>query len=128
VRSSLSIVPKDVSSMWAAPRRFEMLRRLRRFLGSVAESQALSAAMFLVVIASSVLAVINPPIDPIIPDGPYRTIDTVFFGIFVGEAILKILTLGDHPFSGGVNPGYFRRPWDVFDFIITIVTPFASCF
>ena len=41
-----------------------------------------------------------------------NTLDSFILGIFVIEAVIKILAEGNRP------QNYFRNPWNIFDFII----------
>ena len=44
--------------------------------------------------------------------GILNTLDSIVLGIFVIEAVIKILAKGNRPFD------YFKNPWNVFDFVI----------
>ena len=43
-----------------------------------------------------------------------NTLDSFILGIFVIEAVIKILAEGNRP------QNYFRNPWNIFDFIIVV--------
>ena len=92
-----------------------MRERVRGFV----ESDPFKLAIMIIVVVNSVIVGVQTAQLPTGVSWTLNAIDVVFLVVYTAEAILKIYALG---------AGYFRDPWNVFDFLILLLCVASSAF